>query len=371
MNRKEIQTEIDFDLPLDEQKVEKSKKIEDERNILLSRISSYQVDSITEKVAWVLNNYPETRNSDITLQIKYWEHFNLELFSGDFIQVKDLYQLTRLTTITRARAKIQNTLRLYLADEGIRKQRGTLQEEEKEKAINADTFPFIYTVYSDESGKTGKFLIVGSMWVLEPKQGFSITSGIINLKDKESFQGEFHFTDINKYNLGTYKKLADLVGEKSAFLGFKAVCVEKKGISNIQNAFTDLYYHLLIKGIEHENKTGRATLPRTISFWKDLEEEGADKLLINNLIDKLKNAAKSQLNDKLKIGDFNTVNSKGNSLIQIGDLFTSSINRLINEKSENTKPKDEFALYFLKNVGIDTNEPIVGSNSDMAVSFYL
>lgn len=59
---------------------------------------------VTQKVATILNRYDETRNSDVALMIKYWETF--QGHTGDSVTHRDLFKLERLTTISRARAKI-------------------------------------------------------------------------------------------------------------------------------------------------------------------------------------------------------------------------------------------------------------------------
>lgn len=360
----------DTELKLSEEN-EKEQKIQNKRESILSKISLFQLDTLTEKVAWILNNYPDSRNSDITLQVKYWEHFEDDIYSGNTVNVDDLFKLTRLTSISRSRATIQNTYKLFLAEELIRAHRGTLEIEKKEEVINESFFPHSYTVYADESGKTNEFLIVGSAWMLNPRKVFGLIKNILELKSDEKFDKEFHFKEIKKDNLTLYYKLADLIGKKSAFLSFKALSVEKRGISNVQAVFKDLFYQLLIKGINHENDTGRAPLPRMINFVKDQEEPGTDRILMADIEDKLKNAAKNQLDDKLQTGRFEALDSKGNYMIQIADMFTSSINRVLNTWVDGTKPKDKFAEYFLEKVGVNIKKPGLESYGDKAVSIYL
>jgi hypothetical protein len=69
--------------------------IEKERQEILEGVSSYKTDTIRDRVAWTLNHFPETRDSDITLQLKYWETFESDIFKGGLIDPKDLYDLTR------------------------------------------------------------------------------------------------------------------------------------------------------------------------------------------------------------------------------------------------------------------------------------
>jgi len=65
-----------------------------------------------------------TRDSDVTLQLRYWEQFEKDLYDGRAITPSDLYKLTRLTSLSRARAKIQNTFGLFAASDEVRARRG-------------------------------------------------------------------------------------------------------------------------------------------------------------------------------------------------------------------------------------------------------
>jgi len=93
-------------------------------------------------------------------------------------------------------------------------------------------------------------------------------------------------------------------------------------------------------------------LPRGLSFCKDFEEEGFDKILIAEITDRLNQAAHSTFNNNLYLDTFESMDSKKAPLLQIADLFSSSLNRVINESTPGTHARDEFASYFLNAVGI-------------------
>jgi hypothetical protein len=71
------QPTLDLDL-----KDETQEKLEAEKAAIQSAVVSAKFDTIQERVAWILNHYPDTRNSDITLQLKYWERFEPDLYAG-------------------------------------------------------------------------------------------------------------------------------------------------------------------------------------------------------------------------------------------------------------------------------------------------
>ena len=84
----------------------KEEQLEAEREAVLASVAAAKLDTLQEKVAWVLNHFPKTRNSDVALQIHYWEEFEPELGGGASIRKADLFTLTRLTSLTRARATL-------------------------------------------------------------------------------------------------------------------------------------------------------------------------------------------------------------------------------------------------------------------------
>jgi hypothetical protein len=186
----------------------KEAKVEEERKELLQRVSSFNINTDRDRVAWVLNCYPETRDSDIGLQLKYWEVFESDIYTGGAISPEDLYQLKRLTTLSRVRAKIQNEYKLFIASPEVRQRRGTLAEEEKEKALEDKPNYPVFIVYMDDSGKNANHLIVGSVWFLA--DFMSVFLAVQNLKKQEQFDREFHFKAIRRDTLGTYIDVIDV-----------------------------------------------------------------------------------------------------------------------------------------------------------------
>ena len=74
--------------------------------------------------------------------------------------------------------------------------------------------------------------------------------------------------------------------------------------------------------------------------------------MLANLEDKLRQAASSRFDQKLFVDHLKAVDSKNLSLIQVADLFTGSINRLLNEKDADQNHKYELAKYFLDQFGL-------------------
>lgn len=338
----------------EEEKLKEAKR-EAEIQELLNNLSSATVNTLRDKVAWVLNQNPEARDSDITLMIHYWEIFESNIYNGQYIKPDDLYRLTRLTSIARERARIQNAYKLFQASSKVRHYRGTLSEEEKEKAVEDKPVgcPSL-TVYMDESGKNADQLIVGSVWFLEAgKPIYDIHKRITAFKNEVGFTKEFHFANMARNDLKIYQEMIKIFLNEAPTFSFKIISIPARGIQNKQEALRQLFYHLIIKGVENENETGRAMLPRSLQIWKDAEEEGADHLLIADLVDKLRQASSTLFNKDLHLDIVRCADSEHNLFLQIADLLSASANRILNESGIARNHKTDFAEFFLDAVGVD------------------
>ena len=113
----------------------KGKDKEAEKLRVLSAIASNSPTRVIDRVAWILNHYPQARDSDVKCQILYWKTFQADLYSGGDISFEHYPKLQRLHSIARARAMVQNVLGLFIASPEVRKYRGKLEEEEKQRAL--------------------------------------------------------------------------------------------------------------------------------------------------------------------------------------------------------------------------------------------
>lgn len=328
-------------------------KIEAQRQKLLNRIVGGTLKETKDKVGFILNNYPESRNSDKKLSWYYWTIFESEKINGNSISEETFVQLTNVTSITRQRAKIQNEYKLFQADEKVRRYRGMLAEDEKEKAIDDKPVDLpIYQVYIDETGKTQDYLSIGSLWVTNGYSTFTTMQEIKKWKDEQNINYEFHFNKLNQHKLEQYKKFIELFLALNPTVAFKAIIINKRGLSDLNSSITDLSFHLINKGIEHENNSGRAPLPRRLEVFLDEEEPGSDKLKLENLKERLY----GQRTEGLYLGNFEVINSETSVYIQAVDLFIASINRKLHNPDSTEHPKDILASYILDILGFDLSE---------------
>ena len=85
------------------------------------------MDKLKTQVEYCLRNFPETRNSDITLTIKVWRRFHISKTIGGegmAIHLSELYELPREDNIKRIRADFNSKKMYYPTDWEIAKRRG-------------------------------------------------------------------------------------------------------------------------------------------------------------------------------------------------------------------------------------------------------
>lgn len=373
--------EVETVITDEEKEAEKRKKAE----ALWVDVQLGNTKHLITKVASILNRFPETRNSDVALMIKFWEVF--EGHKGNFISINQLFRLERLTSIARTRAKIQNEYGLFLGDEKIRRHRQNLEESQKEYQIATKPPMESIWIYADESGKNDDFALVGSVWILarEGELEQEIIKWIQERRQNDStFPDEFHFNKIknNGNNLEMYKDFIDLVVSKGYMIGFRAIAVNKTKINkSIDEVITELFYQLVRIGVEYEYNTGRISLPKQINYIKD-KEDGESALRINQIQQSLLDNFKIHYDDKLKLNSFMPLDSKLSRLIQVADLFTGAINRKLNHQRKNPESvknsKDEFAEYIFELLNIeefsyrtDDFEKVVGDETTDIASIYI
>lgn len=90
-----------------------------------------QARKIKENVLTLLEEVPETRNSDKLLFVTYWERFDSIAFNQAF-PYRFLSEGTNPETISRARRSIQATGLYPPTEEAILTRRGLLREEARE-----------------------------------------------------------------------------------------------------------------------------------------------------------------------------------------------------------------------------------------------
>ncbi len=324
----------------------RQQKLHGEREKLEKDLAVSDFSTLRTRVAFILNRYPVARNSDVTLQIKYWEHFEPEILKE--FKPENLYRATRLTSVARARAKIQNEYGLFLASEPIRRGRRALEDATRDRLwADAPGVP-TFSVYADESGKSSRWKIITAAWNADSQEVFNLQRKSYDWVKQHSGPREFHFSKAGPGSVDSYIAYWDWVLTEFTSLGFKALVVDSTTLHrSIQETYHAMYPMHIIRGLRHEWSTGRARQPDggyiTVIF--DQEDELKDAILRNQLVEALRDEIRRQELVQVSLGTIQGEASYQQYMLQVADLFGGMVNRYYNETVDKdlVRPKDRLA----------------------------
>jgi hypothetical protein len=322
------------------------------------RLASGEYDDVRTRVAFVLNQYPDTRNSDVELAIRYWNLYEAEDIDCDGISFDALRKVTKMTSIARARATIQNDFGLFLPNEAVTEARSELEQtaRRRQRAVRRVTSPYVY-VFADESGKNEKHYIIGSIWINDIDfQVESIRETLKTWRKSLDWQSDFHFSAATRERAAAYIEFVRQAMSASQYMGFKAIVLRREDIRRpTEEAIFSLYYRLIVDGLSHEVDSGRCELPRSLVVCKDADE-GADKIHLLTLRDNLRVECPKQFDHQIYIAGVNSVPSSV-TLMQLADVFTGSINRVLNKQAGASHGfKDDMARSVLQLLGLSAQD---------------
>jgi ribosomal protein S20 len=337
----------------------KQKKLEQQRKRLLDNISVGDFKNTFTRVAHILNLYPNTRDSDIRLSIQYWKTFQPDLYSDHGITPINLFKLERTTIITRARAKIQNELKLFNAKEEVKRRRKKIETEIQDEVISKNPATKLISIFADETGKQGDFLIVSSVWVLSGRAVFEISNAIDNWRKNHPYWSnnsrEMHFARLGKRDAESLTEYLDVIKSKREFISFKVVSVENSLLSrSSEEAILKLHEYMIMDGIKHELESNRVSLPQNLNIVID-HEDSLDALTLSDLKRKLNHYFSDIYGNEVTIGSLKAVPSTTSVLVQLSDMIAGAVNRKLNYKGERNF-KDDYADAIIETLDISLDD---------------
>ncbi|WP_221899478.1 DUF3800 domain-containing protein [Pseudomonas sediminis] len=339
--------------------LQKRIKIDKEKAELLSSLSAADFTGQRTRVAYVLNLYPQARNSDVTLALRYWEIFQSDIYNPAGILPKDLFRLERLHYLVRARAKIQNEYGLFRAEGEIQRRRRQ-HEEAMFDSVTRDEAPrHVVNVYSDETGKNGQFLIVASVWVLNGRSVFSLSKAIAEWKSKSAWANrEVHFTKFGRRDAEPLAEYLNVILANREFVGFKAIAVENSRLRrSVEDVLHKLHEYMICEGFNHEVRTNRVLVNQSISVTLD-DEQSLDAISLADLKLNVNTRLRNDHGEVVSVDSLSAVSSRDSPLVQLADLVAGALNRKLNNVGE-INYKDEMADRIIQVLGLALGEGTV------------
>lgn len=325
-----------------------------------------------DKVAYILWQYPNTRDSDRTLALEYYKVFHPNLVANDVISFENIYYLPKMYDIQRDRATIQNDEELFQAKEEIIKQRLKGAKEYKECYSEAKKDAFIgtadYYIYFDESGKTDRFFVLGGISINGEKNKTKLVEQLENIKNKLEKKHnisilEFKFSEIKKSNLTFYREVIDEFSKLDYKPTFYAIFLENSGLnkSSKREKSIRLLQLLLIDVIELivSDTVKNSKLKKLAQLNICLDDDGGqeiDHLVLSEISKQIQKGINEEYLNFVELKSLESKDSKDSILLQISDLYASSLNNIFSDKpidSDKANAKKEFAKLFLETIGIN------------------
>lgn len=250
--------------PVGEQEAKRAEARQKAKDSLIAALAGGDFSNQQTRVAYILNLHPAARNSDVALALKYWETFHPEVYNPDGIKPADFFKLDRVPFLVRARAKIQNEYELFQADDKVRRRRKG-REDEMREAVLADEAPRqTLQVFSDETGKGEDHVIIGSVWALNGRAVYDVSTAIKAWQAKSKFaRREIHFSTFGKGDVDGVVDYLNVVRANREFLSFKLIAMNRRNSRRpIEDIVQRLHEFMLVRGLAHEIQSGRVGLPR-------------------------------------------------------------------------------------------------------------
>lgn len=319
-----------------------------------SALTSGTYTTKRDRVAFLLNIYPETRKSDITLALRYWETFQPDYYNNGQIDRNNLFKLERQTIISRLRAKVQNEYELFLPDEKVVRHRRQREEEIKGELTADRPISNLIQVFADETGKNASFLIIGSVWFLNPSRVATFQAAVSTLAHEKGIRGEFHFTEAKRQHVDAYRAFIDLAAANGEYMSLKAIMTPNSG-REIEACVTRLLRLHLLKGFQHEIDSGRVAPPRRVQVTLD---QGAtlSALTREELRLDIDQEFKAIGGEKSELERLHEVDSKHSAAVQLADVLSGALNRRFNNQNEQRNFKDDLADYALQKLAPELAE---------------
>jgi hypothetical protein len=327
-------------------------RLEKEAAELVASLNDGVFSDVKTRVAWVLNLFPHTRNSDISLTLKYWELYHSDLFNPTAMNPRDMFKMERETTIVRVRAKIQNEYNLFPADENVRRRRRALEEEVNEAVVEDKPERNIVYVYADETGKNAEFVCVAAVWVLTGYTIFKLNQAIRAWQQASPWAGhELHFAEFKKHHIAALPEYLALIRAHREFLSFKVIAVQRSTIKRpIEEVVMRLHEEMMIRGAKHEVGSSRIKLPHAIRLTVDAEQS-LDTFACSEMKSRIAMAYQAAHGDSLSVEEVTAISSQKSELVQLADLIAGAVNRRKNHTGE-LGYKDEMADLIIEQLDI-------------------
>lgn len=322
----------------------------EKRDRLLADIANSHLAKHEQRVARILERYPETRDSDTALCLRYWRTFQADVIERwQPLELDILFELDRIETLGRARRFIQNDLRLFRSTEGTRKARGAMQHEFHEYIVAHQALPEI-RFYLDETGNEGDktYTGVAGVCVINWKQYDKHHAALEQWRNQRGWAETIHFTETGADKVGRAVSLLQQLSQRRAGVLFLGYSIASRG--RTQDAMDSLFIQLILDSLKHLQQNGCLTENRSIRVIKEAEP-GFDGIYLEIMKRHLEDSVALEFPGQLAVLPVEAMTKGRNVLLECADLIAGGMQRRALGKGRN--PKDRLAEAVINVTGFE------------------
>lgn len=322
-----------------------------QRNALLASVANSQLATYEQRVARVLSRFPETRDSDIALCLRYWRIFQASVIERwNPVELEILFELDRIDTLGRTRRFIQNDLRLYRGMEDTRKARDAMQRELHEYlAAHRGTLPEL-RFYLDETGNEGdkNYTGVAGICVINWKQYEKHHAALTQWRVKQGWAETVHFAETSADKVDRATSLLEQLARRRSGVLFLGYSIASRG--RTQEAIYSLFVQLVIDSLRHLQSQGCLSENRNVRVIKEADP-GFDNIYLDLMSKQLGDAVALEFPGLLAVSPVEAITKGRSVFLECADLIAGGMQRRALGKGRN--PKDRLAESVINVTGFE------------------
>jgi len=320
------------------------------RRRILADIANSRLGKCEQRVAYILQRFPETRDSHTALCIRYWKKFQADVLERwQPLRLEVLYELDRIETLGRVRRIIQNDLRLFRGVEDTQRAKEAMQAEFHEYiASHRDTLPEV-RFYLDETGNEGDktYTGVAGVCIINWKQ-YEKHHAAIELWRAKQGPETIHFSETGADKVDRAVSLLQQLQTRRSGVLFLGYSLASRGRTH-EDMFS-LFIQLIVDSLKHLRDCGCLSENRSVRVIKEADS-GFDNLFLDKMTKRLAEAVALEFPGQLAVVPVEAVTKGRSVLLECADLIAGGMQRRALGKGRN--PKDLLAEAIINVTGFE------------------
>ena len=318
---------------------------------MLTDIANSYLATREQRVARILHRFPETRDSDTALCIRYWQTFQADVLERwQPLELEVLFELDRIETIGRVRRMIQNDLRLFRGVEETRRAREAMQAEFHEYlAAHRDSLPEI-RFYLDETGNEGDKTYTGiaGVCIINWKQFEKHHAALEQWRSQQEWPETIHFSETGADKVDRAVSLLQQLRSRRAGILFLGYSLASRGRTH-EDLFS-LFIQLVVDSLTYLCKCGCLTENRSVRVIKEADS-GFDAMFLRKMTKQLAEVVALEFPGQLTVLPVEAVTKGRTVLLECADLIAGGMQRRALRRGRN--PKDRLAEAVINVTGFE------------------